>query len=57
MKHKLDLLFPMMLWSVLLICSVFTILIGIHFYENTNERISSNYETRTLLFPVCTQYP
>lgn len=49
MKHKLDLLFPMMLWGVLLICSVFTILLGIHFYENTNERISSNYETRTAL--------
>lgn len=49
MKHKLDLLFPFMLWGALLVCCVLTILMGIHFYENTNERISATYESRTAL--------
>ena len=49
MKHKLDLLFPILLFGCLSICAVFTILIGIHFYEDTTERISSNYESRTAL--------
>ena len=48
-KHMIDLLFPIMLWAVLLICSVFSIILGIHFYEKTTNRISSNYETRTAL--------
>lgn len=49
MKHKLDLIFPILLWGMLLICAVFTILVGIHFYENTTERISNNFDARTAL--------
>ena len=48
-KHMIDLLFPIMLWAILLICSVFAMILGIHFYEKTTNRISSNYETRTAL--------
>lgn len=49
MKHKLDLLFPMLLWGALLICCVFSILIGIRFYERTTDQISATYESRTAL--------
>ena len=49
MKHKLDLLFPIMLWGSLLICCVFSILIGIRFYERTTDQISATYESRTAL--------
>lgn len=49
MKHKLDLLFPILLFGCLSICAVFTILVGIHFYEDTSDRIASNYESRTAL--------
>ena len=48
-KHMIDILFPIMLWAILLICSVFAMILGIHFYEKTTNRISSNYETRTAL--------
>lgn len=48
-KHMIDLLFPIMLWAVLLICSIFTIVLGIHFYQESTERISSTYEVRTVL--------
>ena len=48
-KHTIDLLFPILLWAVLLICPIFTVLLGIHFYEKTTDRITSNYETRTAL--------
>ena len=48
-KHMIDVLFPIMLWAVLLICSVFAMVLGIHFYEKTTNRISSTYETRTAL--------
>lgn len=48
-KHMIDLLFPIMLWAVLLICSIFTVILGIHFYQGSTERISSNYEIRTVL--------
>ncbi len=48
-KHVIDLLFPIMLWAVLLICSIFTIILGIHFYQESTKRISSTYEIRTVL--------
>lgn len=48
-KHMIDLLFPILLWTVLLICSIFTIVLGIHFYQKSTERISSTYEVRTVL--------
>ena len=48
-KHMIDVIFPIMLWAILLICSILAIILGIHFYEQTTARISSNYETRTAL--------
>jgi len=47
--YQAEQLFPMLLFLVFLLCTVFTILIGSRVYENIRERDRLSFETNTAL--------